>query len=420
MRVCIVALNALPVIDPQVRGPIGGIETRSWTFARGLASRGEEVQFVVRHTHPLSRIDFEGVRLVPIVDRFYPLREAVGMRLECRHGFPWVRLRSWSWDLLWQAPVLAADRILHPRRRLASAADPRLVDLAADVYCTFGVQTHSAAVIASARAAGRPSVLFLGSDDDLDPLFARGGDERNVYGTRGAVGEAILRQATAIVSQTPEQQQLLRSRFSRESVVLRNPIDVEAWDAARGPSLPRDLTAGLERYVLWIGRAEETHKRPSACLEVASRCPNVPFLMVLNRRDPVVEADIRTRAPANVRIVERIPFPEMPAVFARAVALLSTSRLEGFPNVFLQAAAAGVPIISLEVGGDFLRDSRAGLAVAGSLDRAADLVRRAWSGDLPDGFSAAAAREYVQTHHSLRTQCEELARLLRELAETAA
>jgi glycosyltransferase involved in cell wall biosynthesis len=415
VRVCIVALNALPAIDPSIHGPIGGIETRSWTFARGLALRGEDVQFVVRHTHPLNRTEIEKVRLAAMIDRLYPVREAVGMRLERLAGFPWLRLRSWSRDLLWQVPALVVDRLLHPDRSSLLAPDPWLIELAADVYCTFGVQTHSAKVIASARAARRPSVLFLGSDGDLDPLFGAGGDARNAYGTPGSVGAAILRQSTAIISQTPEQQQLLRDRFCRDSIVLRNPIDIAEWNAWRNQSPPRELTAGLERYVLWVGRAEEAHKRPGLCLDVAVRCPEVQFLMILNRRDPAVEADIRSRSPSNVRIVERIPFPQMPAVVARGAALLSTSRLEGFPNVFLQAAALGVPIVSLEVGAEFLDASRAGIATSGSLDRVAELVQLAWSRDLSAEFSPAAAREYVEKHHGREAQCEALAKLLGEI-----
>src|SRR5690606_20094280 len=78
LRVCIVALNALPVIDSRVAGPIGGIETRSWMLARALAREPEiEVGFVVRHAKPLSQNEVEGVQLHLLRDRLYPHRESL-------------------------------------------------------------------------------------------------------------------------------------------------------------------------------------------------------------------------------------------------------------------------------------------------------------------------------------------------------
>src|SRR5690606_10689364 len=65
-RVCMVALHALPAIDPSVARPVGGTETRAWTFARGLAQRECcDVSFVVRADRPREPFQQESVTIVP-------------------------------------------------------------------------------------------------------------------------------------------------------------------------------------------------------------------------------------------------------------------------------------------------------------------------------------------------------------------
>ncbi len=420
MRLCLVALNALPAIDPAFPGPIGGIETRSWLLAQGLARReGVEVRFVVRHVAPLPPSRPCGVEVIPLIDPLYPLWQAAAQSVERRAGFPWVRIRRWSPRLLWQLPRLALDRLIRGRVYDADVPDPQLVQLEADLYATFGVQTHSAVVIRSAHAAGRPAVLFLGSDGDLDPLFEPGGTGIDPYGTRAEVGRDILASADHIIAQTPAQQQRLAERFGRTSTLLRNPIDVAAWEAGLSQSAEPQYTTGLSRYLLWIGRAEELHKRPQLCLEVARQLPDADFLMILNPRDPDVTTRIRASAPANVHIVEHVPAPQMPALFARATALVSTSRLEGFPNVFLQAALSGVPIASLEVGEEFLTTSRSGLCLAGDLSQLGQVLGDLWSGSLPSTIQPDHARRYVLEHHDLDRQADLLLRELNKLSPQA-
>ncbi len=413
MRICLTALNAYPVVDPLADGPIGGVETRAWLLARGLAAQPDlAVQLVVRHPRLPRLTSCQGVEIVPLVDPLFPLWQALGTCVERTAGFPGLRLRRWDWRLLWWLPRLAVDRLIRGRVYASDLPDPRLIRLQADVYGTFGVQTHSAVVIRSAHAAGRPAVLFLGSDGDLDPIFETGGAARDPYGTRADVGRFILQTADLIIVQTEDQQRQLRDRFGRTAEVLPNPIDVQEWETALRESPEAHATLGLERYVLWVGRAESVHKRPQVCLEVARQCPDVAFLMILNPRDAGVEAEIRRRAPANVRIVERIPVPQMPAVFRRAALLLNTSRLEGFPNVFLQAALSGVPIASLEVGEEFLRAAGAGECFHGDVDALSWAIKQWWSRRPSPAVDSPAAC-YVRERHGLAQQAARLTSLLR-------
>ncbi|MEZ6145758.1 MAG: glycosyltransferase family 4 protein [Planctomycetaceae bacterium] len=413
MRVCVVALHALPAIDVSLNRPVGGTETRAWTFARGLAATGDvKVRFVVRADRPREPFRQENVDVIPMRDRLYSLYESVGRCIEKSPSFPGLRLRRWDWKLIWQVPILAICRLIEGKRRDPWRVDPFYVDQPVDLFCTFGVQANSARVIAAAHASGRKTVLVIGSDGDLDERYTAGSTYVSPYGDVGGVCYDILQRTDAIIAQTDIQQRWLLERFGRESTVIPNPIDLDRWDEQLQSEIPAEMTGGLDRYVLWVGRAESEHKRPELLLEVARLCPDVEFLMILNPRDRTVEERIQSEAPSNVKIVPKVPFDRMPAVFERAAVFVSTSSLEGFPNVFLQAAATGVPIASLEVCREFLESSRAGLWTDGDMTKLADFIRSNWRNRSEAREIGTCGRSYVADNHGLRTQADRLSTFL--------
>lgn len=419
LRVCFVALHALPAIDPTLNRPVGGTETRAWTFARGLATAGLcDVSLIVRADKPRRTFHKEEVRIVPRADRLYSLYESVGRCVERSPSFPGLRLRRWEWPLLWKLPALAACRLWERGSRSEWRADPFYTRHPADLFCTFGVQANSARVIASAHASGRKAVLMIGSDGDLDERYRPGSDYVSSYGDIAEVCYQILQQADAIVAQTPAQQRILKERFGRECTVIPNPIDLAAWDARRMAPLPKEITGDLVRYVLWVGRAESLHKRPQMLVELARLCPEVDFLMILNPRDRQVEQHVRETCPSNVRIISQVPFDLMPAVFERAAVFVSTSALEGFPNVFLQAAASETPIATLEVGREFIEAADCGQCAEGDLARLAKFVKAIWSAPENAAPAGITGRAYVAAHHDLMAASEALLRVLSSTLST--
>lgn len=421
IKVCFVALNAYPAIDPEIPGGVGGIETRSWLFARSLAKLPEfEVSFLVRHSTSLLQENVAGVQLHLLRDRYYDVRNSLLSRLRRLNRFPFFWLDQPRWSDLYYLPLLALRKLLigtgDPRR-----PSPALEQIDADVYLTFGVQSHSATVIATGQKLGRPVVLFLGSDSDLDERYRPDSNYVSIYRDRGDICYWIMQQATRILCQTSAQQLRLQALFKREADLIRNPIDLAEWDRLQTAPLPVESHHGLEHFALWIGRADRVHKQPQELLQVARRCPEIPFLMVMNPRDDQVEREIREQAPANVRIVDWVPFSHMPALFARAAVLVNTSSLEGFPNTFLQAAAAGVPIASLHVEADFLRQSRAGSCADGNLDRLAELIQEQWQARLASesGTDAGStARTWIEREHAAASQTGRLAETLKAIVQT--
>ncbi len=399
---CFAALNAYPAIDPQVPGAIGGVETRAWMLARALAATGRyKVDLIVRHTAPLRQQEYAGVHLRPVIDRLYRLRESVSTRVEKLHTFPFLKFRSFTPALLWQIPFLAACRPFRGKHRLWRA-DRLFTTPPADVYYTFGVQSNSATVIASAHAIGKPVVLLLGSDSDLDERYTEGSTFVSTYDDTGDDCWRILQQADVIVCQTEWQLARLATHFNRNGTIVPNPIDVKEWDdnlqRTDVGTLPSEI-ANLDRYLLWIGRAERVHKRPQLFAQLARELPDVPCVMILNTREGDLEDEIRRSVPANLRIVSHVPFPLMPKLFAKTASLISTSSLEGFPNVFLQAGLSRVPVVSLRVGGEFLTETGIGTACDDDWQRFVQAVQNTWNTPPCSDDTENARREVIVRHN---------------------
>lgn len=428
LRAALVALHALPAVSSRYAGPIGGTETRAWTLARGLAARESSdsdrtiaPSLVVRSPKEHVPSDIDGVSIETMRQPLYDAYLNVGRCLERKPGFPPWRLRKLDWRLAWQLPIVAADRILRWRNR-----DPRVPNeffsrLKCDVLVGFGVQSTSATVIASARSVGKPSVVMLGCNDDLDGRYATEPDWVNPYGDSGHVCSWILKQADVVVVQTEWQAAQLRERFGRDGVLLRNPLDVRRWQELASHPVPGDLTIP-DRFLLWVGRSEGVHKRPQLVVELAKRCPDIPFVVVMNKVDPDLDRDVRSVAPQNVQFVEHVPPDEMPALMRRSSGLVNTSVAEGFPNTFLQMATLGRPVLSLGVLGEFLAAHRFGLGAGGDLDRLAEAARTAYAAkteeDLREiGFDATHALDYVAREHDVAPVVDRFAHVLVEAVE---
>jgi glycosyltransferase involved in cell wall biosynthesis len=411
--VCVVAYYALPVVDPAEAGAFGGTETRAWSIAQLLAERSEfEVRLIVRHSRPARCIQRSGVRIVTRVDRWRELRRFVSDHVDVLPTWPRLRVRRWHWSLLWKAPWLAATRPFRPRDPDPTRPDPFFQNQQADVFLCFGANEVSASVVSTCRAVGSRSILLLGADSDVDERFVEGAGYTNANGQRGDVCLHALTHVDAIVAQTERQRKMLRQRFGREAAVIGNPIDVSVWRPAQPP-----LFENASRYALWVGRADRFHKRPLLLLEMAEHCPQTPFLMVMNPADQTVADEVRRRCPPNVRIVDRIPFEQMPQVVQNAFVLVSTgsAEYEGFPNVFLQAAACGVPIASWEADPGFIATQECGLVAGDAVALAQYIQRIERDPDLREEIGRRG-REYVCRHHDRRSIGDQIARVVHRAA----
>jgi glycosyltransferase involved in cell wall biosynthesis len=418
LRVCFHCLFAYPLFDARSTRLFGGAEVRASYFARELARRpGLQVHFMVADEGQPPCQVFDGVTVFVdpdnpyLSERFF--ENAYAGYLACcdpQPSFPYFRIQTWRAALLWQLPALAFHRLcylpwrrrVHRRPRPVPASLPQ----AFEVYCLFHINETTADIIAACRREGGPkTVVFLIHDIDVD-------DDPSAGSERLSPRAFALKNADLIVAQTQVQVDRLRQRFQRDALVIRNPIELAV--PVHHAETPRNVA-------LWIGRSQRDasfHKRPDVLFELARLCPDVAFLAILNPDDPVHFKELMRERPDNVEVVEKVPFAEMDAVFARTRLFINTSGSEGFPNTFLQAGKHSVPIVSLAVDpGGMLSQHGAGIACGGDLALMARELKRLWSDPQALRDLGRHARIYVERFHDIRHSGDALEAALQALCQ---
>lgn len=407
--VAFVCPTAYPLFDKRVHASIGGMETRSVLFAKALAGLGRwRTIFAVGdfgQESPIPTGDIELVTYRPFEKR---VRDNVVPRFQKHKWRPVIHLDIRDLHFLWQLPVYLLIGLL-PKclvNRFWRAMRP-------DVVCCFGNNPTSAEVIADCYRDGIKTVLCIASDDDLSSDYRPGDRRLNDYGTPRWMAWYAVSTADYVMIQSERQRRLLAENFNRTGTLIHNPVSVPADARQYWPHRE------AREFVLWIGRSDTFHKRPLLVLDLARACPHIKFMMVVNKTNPSVFETLQRDRPPNVTIIERVPHHEIWEYYRRARMLISTSAYEGFPNTFLQAAVAGVLVVSLNVDPeDILVEKGCGVFAAGDFELFVKAVGALWSDNALAGRYAEAFFNYVVDNHGLERQMLRFEALLRQAVTT--
>lgn len=395
-RIAIVGLNAYPAVNPRAAKNVGGLENFAWTFARSLAADPQwQVTLLLRHQSPIPEQSLDGVQFVKHIEPLRNIQLHAGRCVRRQKQFPFLQVQQWDWSLLWQVPLLATVKLIRLRMPHNERLRSMLVEANAELVVALGVNADSTAAIQAARALGIPVWLWLRSNGDIDERFFRDDTFVDPYSVTSQDCRYCVTHATGILCQTQWQRDRLKLLTNRDGEIVRNPVDLARFRLPLATFEERDR-------VLWLGRMDRFHKRPLLAIEIARRCPDISFEIIANRGDAAVEAEVRASCPANVTLRDYVPRSEIGENYRRARFFLSTGAgaHEGFPNVFLESAACGTPIVSLEDFDDFLRESECGIATSGDIDRAAASLRQFWNQKTEWQRMADRGRPYVEQHHS--------------------
>lgn len=297
-RICFVGHNALGALTGRGQSHAGGIERQQALMAKWLARQGHRVAMVTWDEGETAAAH-EGVELLPLCRRDAGLRG--------------VRFFVPRWSSL--------------NRSLERAA--------ADIYYYNCGDLGLGQVVMWTKRRGKVCVFSVASDADVDPALPNLRTARDRWLYRWG-----LQRCDAIIVQTETQRRALRSSFGREGTVLPMPCEgVPNVAGRRGSDQVR---------VLWIGRLSE-EKRPHWFLEIAAKLPHVEFELIgaanVDTEYARRVADSARRTP-NVTLTGRVPYERMAECYGRASILCSTSVFEGFPNIFLEAWSAGIPVVA--------------------------------------------------------------------------
>lgn len=417
LRVCFVSSQVYGLLRPSSGLPVGGAEVQIASLAKELA--GDAHFEVVILTGDGARVGEEREGNATIV--LHPLCAVHPVHAASRSASTdpvlvtaqpapaWTRPDYWLLDRCpavlattlrsavrgayacrrWLLSVPVVRRVLQRARHVQVVMRwTRLFrTIQADIYVTRCAGGQAGYMRVASSLLRRPFVYMVAHDMDVS------GDYVMANPVAGRLFEKALRGADAVVCQHHGQAEVVRSRYRRQAHVMRSlcpsPVQVQAADA--------------KKTILWIARTD-AWKQPEIFIDLVGKFPEESFVMVASssQMDPDNLDRIARQAHSlpNLRLLEMIPFEETAALFAAAKIFVNTSKWEGFPNTFLQAAACGTPIVSWAVNPDgILERQQIGLCAGGDWARFEHSIRLLCADDALRAELGRNGRRYVQDHH---------------------
>ncbi|MEP6892162.1 MAG: glycosyltransferase [Gaiellaceae bacterium] len=235
----------------------------------------------------------------------------------------------------------------------------------------------------------------------------------------------LAKSSDALIAVSPEvRDDLVRLGIAPESKisVIRLGLDLAERTAAppdARAALRNDLGIPADAFVIgWLGRMTEI-KRVDVLLRTIARLPSETHLLLVG--DGPLRAQLET-LPSELDIADRVHFAgfrdDVGTVYAACDVVALTSANEGTPVTVIEALAAGVPVVSTDVGGvaDVVDDGRSGLlAAAGDVEGIAAALERLGSDRELRERMGAAGRAAVLERYSVPRLVHDVDHLYREL-----
>lgn len=198
----------------------------------------------------------------------------------------------------------------------------------------------------------------------------------------------LLRKANLVLVQHEGQKRILLQKHIN-SVIFPNLIDISRIQVNPGNE---------KNYFIYVGSLKE-RKGFADFYNLALKAPLHSFEVVGKPLDKTGFLYYeKLKALKNVKLLGRLTHSDTISRIAGSRALISTSPMEGFPNVFIEAWACGVPVISLHVDpGNCIEKEQLGKVAFGKIENLiSEMDNFSVNGDF-----AEKAQKYVKKIHSL-------------------
>lgn len=348
MKICIIAPKAYQLFNPNVASTFGGAEVQLFLLSQELHAQGHNVMVVTAdygqqpvevHSDIQVYKSFEFTQ--PVWKRFARLFRIV-----------------------------------------------RSID--ADAYIQRTLTPFAAVMALYALLRRKKSVYMIAHDGEVagshsiySSLFGR------------AAAWIAFHLSTVVITQNTYQQEALTDRSG-----------IRAVHIASGYPLTTRTDHEKQIDVLWVGRAEEW-KQPTVFIEIAKLFPDKRFTMIAPAAtaDPLYATKLKKSAAniPNLTFIDYVPFQDIQKYFDQSHIYMLTSVAEGFPNTFIQAALAGVPVLSLQVNPNNVLsgDAAIGVCTNGNTGKLIDELKNLSENNTEYARLSANARSYAEQHHNI-------------------
>ncbi|MCC6019512.1 MAG: glycosyltransferase family 4 protein [Candidatus Verstraetearchaeota archaeon] len=349
MKICFLSLNSYPILTNKNLGYAGGAEVEQVSLARELATHGYDIYFVTYH-HGVNKIEYvNGIKIIKTYER----------------------------DKADKMSVLQKYKLILSALKKANA----------DIYFH---ESGATGVLPLFCGINRKKYVHRIASDAIVLSKSLSG----TYSFSQKIADVLeIRRANSVIAQSNFQKTILKERFKVESVVIKN-----------GLPLPKDNYKKHDPpIVLWVGSIS-TVKQPHLFVKLAKFLPHVNFEMIGGKGDPQLYEEIEavSKKIPNLKFYGFIPFYKIDEYFRKASIFVNTSRIEGFPNTFIQAWAHRVPVVSLIVDPDgIIQNEKLGFR-SGTFKQLISDVTTLLNDEKLRKTMGENARKYVEREHDIK------------------
>lgn len=355
LRVCIISPDAVSVLQPEARLPVGFGDMEAASLAQAISLLpGVNVTVAGADRGQSAVLRQNGIELC--VTRLV----SPGPSSSAISRVRWLIERALESNL--PGPRVVAAWCSFAWRRVR-----RIARLRPDVLCLAGLVPWEIAgqAVAYAKLSGVPLLLFAGRSGDFNDIFYCSSTEQDGNNMPGDLGYLILRTARHVIVQSATQAALAQERFGIAAKVI-------PWFLLEGKHLPEKPPGG--RFVLWMGQLGRTF-RPEIVAGLASRMPDVSFVMVAHTVDINYRNRILQSLPGNVVVEDYVCWYRLDALAAGAAIVLDTFAEDGLTAGIALAAASGVPVVSLSNDPDGILAAGGGIVAGDDPGKLEDAMR---------------------------------------------
>ena len=365
MKICFLSLNAYPLIKQENHGYAGGAEVEQVHLGAELASQGYDVRFV---TYNYGQNHIEIVNGIKII-KTYNREKADQLSFLLKYACLWYALQK-------------ADADIYVHEAGSYGVLP--------IFCRINRKKFIHRIASDTIVLGTP----LNGD----------------YGFVEKFSEILEnKKADFVIAQSEFQSKILTERFRVKNAVIKNGIVIPKTVCEK-PNPP---------IVLWAGSISNV-KRPRLFMELAKSIPNAPFEMIGGKTsgEPQLYDEVLAIAQKlpNLKFHGFVSYHNVNDYFKRDSIFVNTSRVEGFPNTFIQAWSHKIPVVSLNVDPDkIIQNENLGFRSGTFKQLVSDVTTLLENEELRKTMGKNA-REYVEKEHDIKQTVKKYIKIFEEFS----
>jgi len=204
--------------------------------------------------------------------------------------------------------------------------------------------------------------------------------------------------------------------------VLHNALMLGTYGREISPAARRAPTPGEPIRLLCVGRLSAEKGLDLLLRAVAELARDHPEIELIIAGTGPEETALR-RLGAELGLTDKVRYAgyvsDMPALYAGVDLVVQSSLTEGLPNVMLETAYLGVPVVATDVGGtrEVIEQGVSGwLVPAGSVAALAEGIRRYLADPAAFNAMAARGRRHIERNFSIEARTRKQSQLYEELA----